>query len=93
MFSVIELYPNGSAPTPSDVRVTFSVVTPDGTLVDERDAVPTNVEGVLRAEAPFNLRMVPAGPYTIRATVKVAGTAVGTATTTIRLPGVGGGLR
>jgi VWFA-related protein len=90
MFSVIELYPNGSAPPPSDVRVTFSILTPDGMPVDDRDAIPTNVEGVLRAEAPFDLQLVPAGPYTIRATVKVAGTAVGTATTTVRLPGVGG---
>ena len=90
MFSVIELYANGSAPTVSDVRVTFSLLTPDGTPVDDRDAIPSNVEGVLRAEAPFDLQLVPAGAYTIRATVKVAGTAVGTATTTVRLPGVGG---
>jgi VWFA-related protein len=90
MFSVIELYPNGSTAPPSDVRVTFSILTPDGTPVDDHDAIPTSVEGVLRAEAPFDLQMIPAGAYTIRATVKVAGAAVGTASTTVRLPGAGG---
>jgi VWFA-related protein len=90
MYDVLELYSNGKDPLPADVRVNFTILTPDGTPVDDRDSIPRNVNGVLRAEAPFELQMIPAGAYTVRATVKVAGADVGTATTTVRLPGPGG---
>jgi hypothetical protein len=90
MYDVLELYPNGKDPVPTDVRVNFTIFTADGTPVDDRDAIPKDVNGVLRAEAPFELQMIPAGAYTVKATVKVAGAQVGTASTTVRLPGPGG---
>jgi hypothetical protein len=90
MFDVLELYPNGTGSVPSDVRVRFTILTKDGAPVDDREATPTSVNGVLRAEVPFDLSMIPAGAYSVRASVRVAGAEVGTSTTTVRLPGTGG---
>jgi VWFA-related protein len=90
LVSVLELYPDAGAPAPTDVRVKVTILTPDGTPIDDRDVTPRNVNGLLRAEAPFDLQYIPAGPYVLRATVVVGGVAVGTVSTTVRLTGPAG---
>jgi VWFA-related protein len=91
LLSVLELYPDSGAAMPTDVRVKVTILTPDGTPIDERDVTPQNINGILRVEAPFDLQYIPAGPYVLRANVVVDGAAVGTASTTIRLTGPSGG--
>jgi VWFA-related protein len=89
LLTVLELYPDAGA-SPADVRVKFTMLTPDGTPIDDRDATPVNTNGILRTEAPFDLQYIPAGPYVLRATVMVGGVAVGTVTTNVRLTGPSG---
>jgi VWFA-related protein len=91
LVSVLELYPDAGAPVPTDVRVKVTILTPDGTPIDDRDVTPQHINGMLRAEAPFDLQYIPAGPYVLRATVDVGGVAVGTVSTTVRLTGRSGG--
>ena len=90
LLTVLELYPDTGAAPPSDVHVKITILTPDGTPIDDRDATPMNINGILRVEAPFDLRFIPAGPYVLRATVVVGGVAVGTVSTTVRLTGPSG---
>jgi VWFA-related protein len=85
LVSVLELYPDAGAAMPADVRGNVTIVTPDGTPIDDRDVTPKNLGGMLRVEAPFDLQYIPAGPYLVRATVVVGGIAVGTASTTVRI--------
>jgi VWFA-related protein len=92
LVGVLELYPDAGAAVPADVQVKVTILTPDGTPIDERDVTPKDVGGVLRVEAPFDLQYIPAGPYVLRATVVIGGTAVGTASTTVRITGPSGGV-
>lgn len=96
LLGVLELYPAPGATIPADVKVRETILTPDGTPVDDREVVPQDRNGMLRAEAPFDLQYIPAGPYVLRATVTAGGGTVGTTSTTIQLsgpPGQAGFLR
>jgi VWFA-related protein len=90
LLTELELYPESGAAMPTDVHVKVTILTPEGTPIDDRDVTPQNVNGILRAEAPFDLQYIPAGPYVLHATVVVGGVAVGTVSTTVRLTGPSG---
>src|SRR5579864_2418388 len=97
LLTVLELYPDSGAAMPADVHVKITILTPDGTPIDDRDVTPEKINGMLRVEAPFDLQFIPGGPYVLRAAVVVGGVAVGTVSTTVRLTGpsdgVGGAAR
>ena len=90
LISVLELYPTAGATVPPDLKIHMTISTPDDTPVDDRDVVPKFENGVLRAEAPFDLQYMPAGSYVVKATVSAGGATLGTAQTTVRI--TGGGL-
>jgi VWFA-related protein len=84
----LELYPPADAPIPPDVGVRVSLLTNDRTpAIEEHDVVPAATNGILHANAEFALDKLAPGTYLLRATVLVAGKAVGTVSTTIRKPG------
>jgi hypothetical protein len=61
-------------------------VAPAGTSrpVLERDVVPTREGNALIASAEFPISHLDPGPYTIRATIRQSGTAIGTVTAVVR---------
>jgi len=91
LLAVLELYPDSGAAMPTDVHVKVTILTPEGTPIDDRDVTPEKINGMLRVEAPFDLQFIPGGPYVLRAAVVVAGVAVGTVSTNVRLTGPPGG--
>jgi hypothetical protein len=82
LLAAIELYPSG--PPAADVLVNLALLSTSSEVIAERVVVPDAVDGVLRAEAEFALDRLPAGTYTVRATVLSGATVLGTATHAIR---------
>ena len=81
----IELYPAPGAAFPADVKVKMSLIPTGKTAaVVEREVTPLSGGDLLRAEAQLPLTDVPAGSYTLRATVTVEGKVIGTAAAIIR---------
>ena len=88
----LELYAAPDAPAPADVRVQWSVIGSALQPVAEQSVVPVQATDRLTAPGQFALDSLAAGTYEIRATVLVAGRAVGTVSTTIRKVEKGGFL-
>ena len=80
--AMLELYP--SEPTPGPIVVRFTLLDTSARTIADRDATVTSGGGVLRADAPFDLRALPPGPYGLRGAVSVSGSVVGSITTTFR---------
>ncbi len=81
--ATIELYADPAAPAP-DVLVKMALLGGGSAPVVERVIVPDAADGVLRAGAEFALDKLPAGVYTVRATVLSGATVLGTATHAIK---------
>jgi VWFA-related protein len=92
LVSLLELYPDAGAATPSDVRVHMTLMGSDESTIAEEDVVPSIADGMLRADAQFSLQKLAPDAYTLRATVLVAGQPVGSVSTTIRTSRSAGGL-
>jgi hypothetical protein len=92
LVSLLELYPDAGAATPSDVRVHMTLMRSDESTIAEEDVVPSIADGMLRADAQFSLQKLAPDAYTLRATVLVAGQPVGSVSTTIRTSRSAGGL-
>jgi hypothetical protein len=98
--AVLELYPaigasasaRDARPSPEDVQVRLGLYA-GGRLqpLAEKDVVPSRTGGTLRAEAPFSVDTLEPGAYVLRATVLVAGKAVGT--TRVSLRKIAGAIR
>ncbi len=86
----LELYQAPDASTPTNVRVQWSVIGSAVQRAMEESVVPVRTTDRLTAAGQFALETLPTGPYEIRATVFVDGTAVGTVSTTIRKAERGG---
>jgi hypothetical protein len=83
--AAIELYPAGAAAPPADVHVTFGLFAAGSqTAVVERDVDAEAGQGALRAEGQFPIGALPAGQYTLRATVFAGDKALGSTATTIK---------
>lgn len=80
----LELYPSAGAVIPADLKVHVTITTPDNTPVEVRDVTPVNQNGVLRAQAPFDLAHIPAGAYVLKAVVSAGGATLGTVSTVVR---------
>jgi hypothetical protein len=80
----LELYPVAGATVPRDILVKVAFGPAAQPAAIERLVVPTNDNGVWRAEAQFPLERVPAGAYSVQATVLVDGTAVGSRSTSVK---------
>jgi VWFA-related protein len=92
LHTFLELYPGSDAPPPSDVRVQWSVLGSAPQPAAEQVVVPVRATDRLTAAGQFALDALPPGTYEIRATVLVAGRAVGTVSTTFRKLEKGGFL-
>jgi VWFA-related protein len=87
----LELYAAPDAPMPADVRVQWTVI--GGTTMQpvvEQSVVPVQTTDRSTAAGQFALNTLASGTYEIRATVLVAGRAVGTVSTTFRKADKGG---
>jgi VWFA-related protein len=87
----LELYAAPDAPMPADVRVQWTVI--GSTTVQpvvEQSVVPVQTTDRSTAAGQFALNTLAPGTYEIRATVLVAGRAVGTVSTTFRKADKGG---
>jgi VWFA-related protein len=83
IIAAIEVYPPPGAAAP-DLIVKLTLVSSAGEPLVERDVLPEEADGRLRAEAEFALDRQPLGVFTLRATL-VSGTAeLGTLTRQIR---------
>ena len=81
----LELYPAAGGAMPGDVLVKIALSGAGQTPPEiERVVTPETVGGVLRADAEFPVERLPRGVYSIRATVLIGATAVGTTSTTVR---------
>jgi len=80
----LELYRTPNAPAASNVQVQWALLDSGARKLDERVVGTTGTGETLTANTQFALGPLASGTYTIRATVLVAGTAVGTVSTTIR---------
>jgi hypothetical protein len=84
ILAALELYPPAGAAAP-DVVVKMALVSASGDPAVERVVVPEETgAGVLRAEAEFALDRLPAGAYTLRASVLSGATVLGAVTRQIR---------
>ncbi len=83
----LELYAPPDAPLPSEVRVEWSLVGRAAEPAAEQSVVPVQAADRLTAAGQFALEHLVPGTYEVRATVLVAGHAVGTVSTTIRKAG------
>ncbi len=88
----LELYPASAGPMPSDVRVQWSVSGDGVQSVADQTVVPARATDRLTAQSQFALASLAPGTYEIKATVFVAGQAVGTVSSTIRKAAKAGGL-
>jgi len=88
----LELYPASAGPMPADVRVQRSVIGDGVQPVADQTVVPARATDRLTAQSQFALASLAPGTYEIKATVFVAGQAVGTVSTTIRKAAKAGGL-
>src|SRR5579864_6333818 len=88
----LELYPASDAPLPPDVRVQWSVIGSAQQPAAEQSVVPAHTTDRLTAAGQFPLDSLAPGTYELRATVLVAGQAVGTVSTTFRKADKGGQL-
>ncbi len=79
----VELYPS-AGPMPADVRVQWSVSGDGLQPVADQTVVPARATDRLTAQGQFALASLAPGTYEIKATVFVAGQAVGTVSTTVR---------
>jgi VWFA-related protein len=82
----LELYAGSDAPIPTDVRVEWILLGDAVAPVADQNVVPARADDRLTAQTQFALGPLAPGIYTIKATVLVAGQAVGTVSTTIRKP-------
>jgi len=81
--ATIELYAAAAGQTAGDVQVHIALM--DGAAtVEDSDVKPAVAGGALQASAQFPLASLPAGEYTLKATVLVGGNDVGSATTIVR---------
>jgi VWFA-related protein len=80
----LELYPAPDAPMPTDIRVQWSVIGSTTQPVAEQSVVPVQGTDRLTAAGQFPLDTLASGTYEIRATVLVAGRAIGAVSTTFR---------
>jgi hypothetical protein len=85
----LELYAPSNAPMPSDVGVEWSLVGSAAEPAPGQFVVPVQASDRLTAAGRFTLAHLAPGAYEVRATVLVAGHAVGTVSTTIRKAGSG----
>ena len=86
----LELYAAPDAPMPADVRVQWTVIGRTVQPVAEQAVVPVQTTDRSTAAGQFALDNLAPGTYEIRATVLVAGRAVGTVSTTFRKADKGG---
>jgi hypothetical protein len=86
----LELYAAPDAPMPADVRVQWTVIGSTVQPVAEQAVVPVQATDRSTAAGQFALGTLAPGTYEIRATVLVAGRAVGTVSTTFRKADKGG---
>lgn len=84
LHTLLELYPASDAPLPADVRVQWSVIGSGLQPAAEQFVVPTHSTDRLTATGEFPLDNLAPGTYELRATVLVAGQAVGTVSTSFR---------
>ena len=82
LISMIELYPR--AAPPSDLSVQFVLLDRAGAPIGTKDARLTAGGGVIRADAEFDTRGLPPGPYGLRAEIAIGGRTLGTATTSFK---------
>jgi hypothetical protein len=87
----VELYPAAAGRLPADVRVQWSVIGDGVQPVADQTVVPARATDRLTAQGQFAVASLAPGTYAIKATVFVAGQAVGTVSTTIRKAEKGGG--
>jgi hypothetical protein len=92
LLSSLEIYPAPGESLPADVSVRFELVSANEAVVDDVNASLSTVTGALHADGQFPLQALPAGSYTLRASVFRGSTLVGTITATVRTSGVGGEL-
>ena len=87
LLTQLELYPTpgAGAALPADVKVHITLSTPDGTPVDDRTVTPVLDKGMLRAQSAFDVQVIPAGQYVLKAEVTAAGQALGTSTVNVRI--------
>ncbi len=85
----LELYAPPDTPMPSDVVVEWSLVGSAAEPAAEQLVVPVQAADRLTASGQFALESLAPGTYELRATVSVAGHAMGTVSTTIRKMGPG----
>lgn len=88
----VELYPASAGSMPADVRVQWSVIGAGVQPVADQTVVPARATDRLTAQGQFAMTSLAPGTYEIKATVFVAGQAVGTVSTTIRKAEEGGKL-
>lgn len=83
--SFLELYPSSGGPTPSNVRVEWSLIG-DGASqpVAQTTVVPTSANDRLTAAGQFALASLKPGIYEVRATILVNEIVVGAVSTTVR---------
>jgi hypothetical protein len=86
----MELYPAGETTPAGDIFVAWTISRAGETEpVDEREVVAQNMNGIQRAGAEFSTDLLEPGSYTIRATVRLGETVLGTLQKTFQVkPGV-----
>lgn len=90
LIASMELYPAGETTPAGDIFVAWTISRAGETEpVDEREVVAQNMNGIQRAGAEFSTDLLEPGSYTIRATVRLGETVLGTLQKTFQVkPGV-----
>ena len=83
----LELAPADGATPPSDVRVTWTIVTEAGQPVAERTVAAVVAGNRLNAQTQASVASLPAGTYELRATILLANQAAGVTSVTFRKAG------
>ena len=83
----LELAPAGEAAPPSDVRVTWTIVTEAGQPVAERTVAAAAAGDRLNAQTQASVASLPAGTYELRATILLLNQPAGVTSVTFRKAG------